>query len=230
MAVWKRRHPQWANPVDGHLMPSFHLSPRTVPRYVGDRLSIKLGAVGDDPQPWITKEARELLDRLLRQSDRGLEFGAGGTTTFFASRVGHVYSVEGFDHWYQPLLNRLAEQDVKNVSLELASADELGYESDAHRQAYVGAHPDLEPGTIDFAFVDGEYRDDCALRALDLLKSGGLLILDNAEIYLPSDTRSPWRVDAPATAGWERFAKETSDWRRVWTTNGVWDTAFWFKP
>ena len=186
--------------------------------------------MGGSPQPWITEESRDLLDRLLRRSDRGLEFGAGGTTTFFAPRVQHLYSVEGFDHWYEPLVQRLADEGVQNVSLQLASADELGYESEAHRQAYVGAHADLAPGSLDFVFVDGEYRDDCALRAVELLRPGGLLVLDNAEIYLPSETRSPWRMEAPATPGWEQFAEETRDWRSVWTTNGVWDTAFWFKP
>jgi predicted O-methyltransferase YrrM len=138
--------------------------------------------------------------------------------------------VEGFDEWYEPVARRLAERGVDNVSLHLASADELGYESDAHREAYVGAHPDLEPGSLDFVFVDGEFRDHCALRALTLLRAGGLLLLDNAETYLPSTSRSPWRVEAPATPGWERFAEETRDWRCVWTTNGVWDTAIWIKP
>jgi len=215
---------------DGRRTPSLHLSARTAPRYLYDSLTIKVRAKVGEPGPWITEDAKTLLDQLLRRTDRGLEYGSGGTTWFFAARVGFLYSVEGFDHWYDPLAKRLADWGVANVSLDLVSATELGYESDAHRDAYVGAHPEIEPGSLDFVFVDGEYRDACALRALTLLRPGGLLVLDNAETYLPSSSRSPWRVDVPATPGWERFAEQTRDWRRVWTTNGVWDTAFWFSP
>jgi hypothetical protein len=229
-ALWERKHPEWLNPTDGRIMPTFHLSPRTAPRYLVDRVKVKLGARGDVPPPWITEDALRFLDRWLSPTDRGLEFGAGGTTSFFAERVQHVYSVEGFDHWYAPLAQRLEEQGIDNVTLFLASSEKLGYESEEHRQAYVGAHPELEPGSLDFVFVDGEYRHDCALRAIELLRPGGLLIIDNAEIYLPSATRSPWRMSAPATPGWERWVELTSDWRSVWTTNGVWDTAFWIKP
>jgi predicted O-methyltransferase YrrM len=229
-ALWERRHPEWANPPDGRRTPSLHLPASKAPRYLYDRLAVKVRAKLGDPGPWITEDAQTLLDQLLRPTDRGLEYGAGGTTLFFSARVRFLYSVEGFDHWYEPLAQRLAERGVENVSLYLASAQELGYESEAHREAYVGAHPELEPGSLDFVFVDGEYRDDCVLRALTLLRPGGLLVLDNAETYLPSSSRSPWRVDAPATPAWERFAEKTRDWRRVWTTNGVWDTAFWFSP
>ncbi len=228
-AFWERRHPEWANPPDGRGTPHLHLSARTAPRYVLDRLAIKALGRSGEPRPWITEDARRLLDQLLRPSDLGLEYGSGGTTWFFAPRVEHLYSVEGFDDWYEPLAEKLRARGVGNVSLHLASARELGYESDAHRAAYVGAHADLEPASLDFVLVDGEYRDECALRALGLLRSGGLLILDNADTYLPSTSRSPWRVDAPVTPGWERFVEATRDWRRVWTTNGVWDTAFWVK-
>lgn len=231
MAVWARKHPEWAKQRDHRVMPVYHLSLRTTPRYLRDRLRVKRNAVADGvPQPWITAESRQLLAERLQPIHRGLEYGAGGTTSFFAPRVEHLYSVEGFDHWYEPLAKRLADLGVSNVSLTLASAEELGYESEAHRDAYVNAHPELAPGSLDFVFVDGEYRDDCMMRAIELLKPGGLLILDNAEIYLPSTTRSPWQMPAPATPLWERFLQETVDWGTLWTTNGVWDTAFWFKP
>jgi hypothetical protein len=228
-SVWKRRHPEWARPADGQLLPTMHLSPRTVPRYLLDRARVRRTARARPPRPWITQHAHDLLDQWLRPTDVGIEFGAGGTTTFFARRVGRVHSVEGFDHWHAPLAARLRDEGVRNVSLVLASSEVLGYQSDAHRTAYVEAHPHLEPGSLDFAFVDGEYRDACALRAIELLRPGGLLVLDNAEIYLPSETRSPWRTDVPVTSRWERFVKETATWRSLWTTNGVWDTAFWVK-
>ena len=94
----------------------------------------------------------------------------------------------------------------------------------------MNAFPELAPGSLDFVFVDGEYRDECAVRGLELLKPGGLLILDNAELYLPDDTRSPWSVERPISPLWEQVSAELAGWRRVSTTNGVWDTVIWFKP
>lgn len=62
----------------------------------------------------------------------------------------------------------------------------------------------------------------------ELLRPGGVLVLDNAETYLPTTSRSPWNSTAPATPEWQRFVDLSADWRCVWTTNGVWDTAIWF--
>jgi len=161
----------------------------------------------------------------------GIEFGAGGSTAWFSQRVAHVYSVDAFRHWHDALAERLAQQGVGNVDLVLACAEELGYESAAHRDAYVNAHPQLGPESVDFVFVDGEYRDDAALRGLKLLRPGGLFVLDNANAYLRSPvSRSPWQVHKPASAKWAQFQGEVDDWDHTWTTNGVWDTAIWIKP
>jgi predicted O-methyltransferase YrrM len=228
-ALWNRRHPEWA--VDAAAGTMIQLTPSGLPRYALDRAVVQARRLAEaGPAPWITADARELLTQLLRGSDRGLEFGSGGTTSFFAGLVAHLHSVEAVEQWYTQLAQRLATSRITNVDLHLVSAKELGHGTEAHRRAYVDAVPDLPAESLDFVFVDGEYRDDCALRAVDLLTPGGLMILDNAEAYLPSTSRSPWSVPAPVTRGWQEFTERTASWRRVWTTNGVWDTAIWFKP
>lgn len=206
------------------------LPPRSVPRFVADQLAVRARDRLRGRQPWITREALDLLDQLLRPEDRGLEYGAGGTTAWFAERLAHLVSVEGFDQWHAPLREDLDRRGVHNVDLHLVSAPELGYETPEHQAAYVGVAPELEPGSLGLVFVDGEYRDHCAMRALDLLAPGGLLVLDNADIYLPSTSRSPWTLDEPSTPLWADFCEATASWRRIWTTNGVWDTAIWIKP
>lgn len=230
MKVWARRHPQWAGGRPGHTMPAMRLRPRTLPRTLVDAAAVRVRARAATKPPWLTAEATRLLDELLLPSDHVLEWGSGGTTLFLAPRVAHVTSVEGARPWYEDLSARLREQGTTNVDLQLVPFDELGYETPEHEAAYVGAAPGLEEESLAMVLVDGEYRDGCALRALDLLRPGGLLVLDNAETYLPSTSRSPWHVHEPATAGWAEFERRTSGWRRIWTTNGVWDTAFWFKP
>lgn len=226
--IWNRRHPQWAAGHPDRLSPHLEVTPRVVPRYVRDSLAVRAGTLGSQRRPWITRDALEILDDLLLPTDRGLEWGSGGTTAWFAERVEHLTSVEGSPQWYGSLRAELDAQRVDNVDLRLVSFDQLGYDTPEHRAAYVDAAPELEAGSIDLAFVDGEYRDGCALRALDLLRPGGVLVLDNAETYLPTTTRSPWTIEAPATPLWQELLDRTSGWRRIWTTNGVWDTAIWF--
>lgn len=229
-AVWDRRHPEWAVDRPGHTRPRLEIAARDLPRYALDRVSLRTRALARGQQPWLTARSLELLDQLLLPGDRGVEWGAGGTTPWFAERVASLVSVEGAPQWHAPLLARLDELGVDNVDLHLVSADELGLGSPAHRDAYVQVRPDLEPASLDFVFVDGEYRDDCAARGLTLLRPGGIFILDNATAYLPAETRSPWKVDRPVTETWQRVADELAGWRRIWTTNGVWDTVIWFKP
>lgn len=228
--LWRKRHPQWAGGHPDRVNPQLTVSARDVPRYAFDQLAIRARQKVRGQQPWITRESLMLLDQMLHANDRGLEYGAGGTTAWFAERVEFVDSVEGFPQWYQPLRDDLDQRGITNVDLHLVSADELGYETPEHRAAYVGVNPELAPASLEFVFVDGEYRDECALRAIGLLRSGGLLILDNAETYLPTHSRSPWQLDEPATELWKEFVDQTADWRRIWTTNGVWDTALWIKP
>ena len=229
-ALWNRRHPEWAGGHPDRVNPRLELTARGLPRYAYDQISIKVRDKVRGRQPWITRDALALLDDMLRPGDRGLEFGAGGTTAWFAERIAHLDSVEGFGRWYQPLRDELDRLGVTNVDLHLVSADDLGYETPEHRDAYVNVAPDLEPGSLGLVFVDGEYRDECAVRGLDLLAPGGLLVLDNADIYLPSDTRSPCTLDVPSTPLWGEFLERVEGWRRIWTTNGAWDTVLWVKP
>jgi len=229
-ALWDRRNPQWAEGHPDRVDPRLELTPGAVPRYVADRVAVKVRDKVKGRQPWITRDALDLLDGLLHSTDHGVEYGAGGTTAWFAERVEFMDSVEGFAQWYEPLRKDLSARGVTNVDLHLVSAEELGYETDAHRDAYVGIHPELGPESVDFVFVDGEYRDACAMRGVELLRPGGLLILDNADIYIPSQSRSPHRLDEPSTPLWAEVLDRVASWRQIWTTNGVWDTVIWVKP
>jgi len=229
-AIRSKRYPDLRTDNPDRLQPHVELAPAALPRYAFDRLAIRAREAVRGRQPWLTSDSLALLDQLLRPTDRGLEYGAGGTTLWFASRVESLDSVEGKEQWYEPLRQQLDARRLTNVQLHLVSVDAMGHDTEEHRRAYVNVRPDLEASSLDFVLVDGEYRDACALRAVELLKPGGLLILDNATTYLPATTRSPWRVERPATGAWEKFVNHVATWRNVWTTNGVWDTAIWIKP
>ena len=83
---------------------------------------------------------------------------------------------------------------------------------------------------LDYILVDAIYRGECALKAADALRPGGLLIVDNVERYLPdASTRSPERIRGEVSPIWSRVRMRVATWRRLWTTNGVYDTGIWIK-
>jgi predicted O-methyltransferase YrrM len=87
--------------------------------------------------------------------------------------------------------------------------------------------------SLDFALMDGYYRDYAAKFIMPKVKPGGILILDNINWHLPSQSKAPGTRTAelgPATSTWAEIGQELAGWRRIWTSNGVWDTAIFFKP
>jgi predicted O-methyltransferase YrrM len=204
------------------------------PRYIFNRANEILYQRSEPDHPWLTRNANELLNTLLIRSDRGLEFGCGRSTIWLARRVGVLISVEHNRRWYEKVM-RLIQQEGLNGKVQLllnecqAETDARGPESD-----YVKVLTDFEDSSLDFILVDGVYRSDCAVLGLPKLKPGGLLILDNANWFLPNqDTASPnsrRKGEGPAHPRWVEFLGLVDRWRFIWTSSGVTDTAIYFKP
>jgi len=219
-AWWDRRHPP-PFPFDEPIQL------RRLPRYVVDRAVATTARRRNLDEPWITRDAIRLLDSLLRADDVGLEYGSGGSTVWLAQRTRSVTAVEAYAYWGSYTQARLDAAGITNAELLLIEGERGSAE---HRAAYVGAKPELEPRSLDYVFVDGDYRGPAMLRGIDLLKPGGLLILDNSNHYLPYPTRTLLRVTRPQSDDWQAVSRLVESWRVVWTTNGVWDTTVWIKP
>jgi hypothetical protein len=56
-------------------------------------------------------------------------------------------------------------------------------------------------------------------------------LIDNVNWFLPSDTHSPTSVktEDQMTKEWKEVYDAIKDYRSIWTSNGVTDTAFYFK-
>ena len=213
-------------PVRWRLVRS-HWTPRYVYRRTGQIMYER--AHPDDP--WLTPAAISLLTRLLRPVDTGAEFGSGRSTVWFAARVAALTSVEHDKRWYEAVSARLAERGLSNVSCILAEEDqpvERGGDSAYARTAL--AFPDA---SLDFALVDGHYRDYSAKFIMAKIKPGGMLIIDNVNWYLPCRSKSPNSRTpelGPAAGVWAEVWRELAKWRTIWTSSGVWDTAIFIKP
>lgn len=198
------------------------------PRYAIDRCFVWLYQRQHRDAPWLTAQAISVLSTALRESDKGVEWGSGRSTLWLAKRTGFLTSAEHSPLWYERVRSEICKQNLTNVHYRYFPVDPNAPEEPAHSE-YIVNDSSLSTGSVDYALVDGYFRDECALRATELLKSGGILILDNANWYIPHPTRSPGSVSTLATPLWREFLSRVAKWRTIWTSNGVWDTALWFK-
>jgi predicted O-methyltransferase YrrM len=193
------------------------------PRYVYHRLALMVEQRRNPADPWLTADSIGILKQTLKPTDVGVEFGSGRSTLWFAKRLAHLTSVEHDPAWFDKV-----GKMIDGAGL----AAKVSYYLEGHPAGYAGRAKEISDDSIDFCLVDGIERDACIEAMLPKLKSGGLLVVDNIHLFLPNPrTKSPnAQRGRPASEGWERVAEALRDWRSIWTTNGVWDTALWFKP
>jgi hypothetical protein len=192
------------------------------PRYIADRLALMAWQRRCPDAPWLTERAVGILESWLRKTDVGLEWGSGRSTLWLAQRVKQLISIEHAEPWYDRVSSSIARAALTNVDHRL------------HRdeRVYVTAIERATPASLDFVLVDGVFRDQCAVTAVSRLRPGGILVLDNANLYLPCRSWSPNSrtiEQGPASTAWEIFQRQVQNWRRIWTTNGVCDTAIFVK-
>lgn len=203
------------------LAPCFKRFGHWTPRYVKDRLTLMKDEMLNPSCPWLTKDAITFIDAVLKPTDIGIEFGAGRSTVWLAQRLGRLISIEHDAHWLITTKYKLFEKDLlRKVDISLCTDP----------RQFSRAAIELEDSSIDFCLVDGEERDSCAVAILPKLKPGAVLVIDNVDRYLPSQSKTYNAVTSYASNLWKTFDLKTEDWRRVWTTNGITDTCIWLKP
>lgn len=193
------------------------------PRYIYDRLGLMIYECAHPHAPWLVSTIVDYLEGRLKPGDRGIEWGSGRSTVWFAQRVERLVSVEHKPYWYARISAELARQGLRNVEYHFC-AEERGY-------CAVADH--FPPESFDFCLVDGLARDRCALSALSLVKPGGIVIVDNCNRYFPTRTRAPFSRTAeqgPYSELWTSYLERVEGWSRICETNGVSDTGVWVKP
>ncbi len=124
-------------------------------------------------KPAMRPRETALLTSLLRQSDRVLEFGAGGSTALAIKMgVGKVTSVESDADWIGRLkLDDALGRALEEERLELLHADvgpvgALGRPSEKQESWPNYARrpwPHVGDGKLDVVFIDGRFRVACIL-------------------------------------------------------------------
>jgi hypothetical protein len=174
--------------------------------------------------PWLTPAAIDILDSWLAPGDVGLEWGSGRSTAWIGRRVARLVSVEHHAGWYEKVRVGLPPSvELRHCAVADPADEGCGYVRTAQL---------FENESLDFALVDGlrQLRSACACAALRKLKPGGLLVIDNANWFIPHHSRSPRTATEPFSPSWAELIADLARWRSIWTSNGVIDTAFWIKP
>jgi SAM-dependent methyltransferase len=185
--------------------------------------------------PWLTESGIRLLDSWLRPTDIGIEWGSGRSTAWLAKHVAHMTSVEDSSDWHSIVQQQLSRNgvaskvDYRFVPCEHREVDE----PESH--PYASVADEFADHSLDFALIDGNIRALCMAKILPKLKPGGLLILDNANRYIPNQSLGgPATAHEPRTeyksAKWRLLAESLQNWRAILTTDSIWDTRFWVKP
>ena len=168
-------------------------------------------------KPWLTPGAVDYLQKTLTREMTGLEFGSGRSTAWYASKLGRLISVEHHAGWYAQVKEELARQNVTNVdyrNVPLNHPENAG-EKPIYDPApdYVALAAEFPDQSLDFVVVDGHYRSHCIAAVVTKLKPGGLLLVDDANMW-------PGNMP-PVPKDWPEVSR---------TTNGIKFTVIWQKP
>lgn len=148
--------------------------------------------------PWIPFRARAWLESYLAPDMRVFEYGSGGSTLYLARRVKELVSVEHDEDWYALVSRQLATAGIRNcryilrqpeafsgIHLEDGAASHctsskrewtgLGFDK------YVKTLAEYPDESFDLVFVDGRARPYCVAEALNKVRRGGYLLLDDSQ-------------------------------------------------
>ncbi len=150
---------------------------------------------------WINHSAKKWFLSNAK-GKRVFEYGSGYSTDFLAGVCKEIISVEGNPLWFKSS----SKKKMKNKKVVLRTS----------KNAYVNEI--AKHGMFDLVFVDAEYRSECAKKAWQHLKRGGVLVLDDANSI------------AHAKAIYDSFSgKKFKLGGLKSNTGGYWETGFVIK-
>ena len=201
-------------------------------RYIIARILEKLYRSLNNRKPWLSPAVNQFLIKKIQPDWTAFEYGSGRSTLWLAHRIKSLISVEHNPEWHERVTKELNKHNLLNVELLLCKREE-DKEPEGIGSKYVSTILKYENTCFDLILVDGVYRAECACQALAKLNRGGILIIDDVHRYLPSRSFSPFARkinEGPLSEKWTDFLEKTSNWDRWWTSNGVSDTAVFYKP
>jgi hypothetical protein len=160
-----------------------------------------------------------------------------------ARRTRHLTSFEPDPGYFPHVRDSLSAERLNNVDYRLIPFEDDESEMVMHRTEWVRAVGGFADASLDYALVDCSPRGCLCAAVAPKLKSGGLLVLDNANWYIapPANVRplAPGSVSAtfgtpssalPQSMCWPTFIAAVEEWQTHWTSNGIQMTLVLVKP
>ena len=130
--------------------------------------------------PWINYPTIQFMHHLLRKNMRVVEFGSGGSTIFFLKRGVHLTSIEHDEKWIENVRNKSYKKLQNNWTYHLIKpSNEITNIPSA--ESYLLPLDQLSDSSIDLFLIDGRHRVESIKKAINKIKPGGFLILDNCD-------------------------------------------------
>lgn len=129
------------------------------------------------PIPWYTYPCIEFLKHRSYQNKRVLEFGAGNSTLWWASKAAQVVSFEGDPKWFKNIEKKLAS--FSNIELYLVPESSPAVCLEAINKVL----SDKSDVLFDIVIIDGLWRDALVEIAAQKVSQTGIIICDNSEGY-----------------------------------------------
>lgn len=155
-------------------------------------------------EPWLVPEANEFLKHFFEQNKNPhvLEFGVGGSTVWFSQKTTNLISVEHDEKW---------AIDVKNYIKTPTNINLLP-------RPYNNFCNQFPDNFFDLILIDGRERVRCITSSIRILKSGGILMLDNSE-------RDYYQPGIKLLETWKRTTVKLIE-----PPPSTWETSWWVKP
>ena len=159
-------------------------------------------------EPWIVPECLDYLKTIIKPTWKTFEWGAGGSTIFWARNCALTVAIEHNIEWISRMFKMIhnAEVPKHKIILQHWPGAEDGF------KGYAKAI--LPYKDFDLISIDGEAssRGHCLNYALGRVKVGGYLLLDNSD-WLKRDFSDKWErtdyvakdlkwVGQPGTFNW----------------------------
>lgn len=162
-------------------------------------------------KPWMCPGTIDFCQQKLSKSMHAMEFGSGRSTLWFASMVGQLTSIEHDATWHALVARQLAEAGIRNVDYRHIPLDHALTEPERPSYdpmpAYVASADAFRDRSLNFVVVDGHYRTHCVRRVLPKIAPGGLLLVDDVNLWSSIDALNvpaEWTIVDDSTNGIKR--------------------------
>lgn len=128
-------------------------------------------------KPGMPEEDWKFIRGYLKPSFTMLEWGSGGSTTFFSYYVKKYYSIEHNLKWFKTVISNIEKEKRKNVVLYYVPAPEKNYS----KYTTLILDNELKDMYFDVVLIDGRNRVECAKKILDFIDENSFVFLHDAE-------------------------------------------------